>query len=177
MNSAATIRAADLAGASLTLRVATAEDLPFLRTLFASVRGPEFAASGWPDDVTRAFCDSQYALQDRHYREHFAGAQCLVVLAGSTPIGRIYRAIDEETLYLLDIALVASARGHGIGTTLMRALTEEAERNARDIVLHVEPANPAMRLYERLGFVAGAKDGVYCEMRRRPARSAPNSGG
>jgi ribosomal protein S18 acetylase RimI-like enzyme len=159
--------------AAISLRDATAADLPFLLELFASVRTPELAASGWTEAEKRTFCDRQYALQDRHYREHFAGARCLVVQAGSTPVGRLYRAAVGDNLYVLDIALVSQARGQGIGTTLMRDLCAEADRGGLTTILHVEPANPAKRLYERLGFVAGATAGVYCEMRRAPTRAEP----
>jgi ribosomal protein S18 acetylase RimI-like enzyme len=162
--------------AAIALRDATPADLSFLLELFASVRMPELAASGWTEAQKRVFCERQYALQDRHYREHFAGARCLVVEAASTPVGRLYRATVGDTLYLLDIALVERARGQGIGTTLMRDLIAEADGASLTTILHVEPGNPAKRLYERLGFVEGAIMGVYCEMRRAasPAGSRAN---
>jgi ribosomal protein S18 acetylase RimI-like enzyme len=166
-----------IGGAVISLRDATTDDLSFLQALFAGGRAAELAQTGWTDAQKRAFCDRQYALQDRHYREHFAGARCQVVQAGGTPIGRLYRATVDRTLYLLDIALVAQSRGQGVGTMLMNALVAEADRDAMSIVLHVEPDNPAKRLYERLGFVAGAMDGVYCEMTRRPAAGPAREGG
>lgn len=58
---------------------------------------------------------------------------------------------------LVYIAVDQKARGRGIGKTLM----ENAIKTARgDIALHVEPDNPARRLYERIGFTS-----KYLEMR------------
>jgi ribosomal protein S18 acetylase RimI-like enzyme len=169
----------DGAPGAVDLREATPEDDAFLRDLYAGVRAPELAAVPWTESEKRLFCDRQYALQDRHYRDNFPGARCLVVSAESTPIGRVFRAAIDRTLYLLDIALVPEARGHGIGTTLMRALVAEADRDGLTIVLHVEPDNPAKRLYARFAFAEGAIDGVYMEMTRAPGnrRTTVRAGG
>lgn len=58
---------------------------------------------------------------------------------------------------LLFVAVETGSRGQGIG----RQLCENAIANCQgDICLHVEYANPARRLYERLGFSS-----KYAEMR------------
>jgi [ribosomal protein S18]-alanine N-acetyltransferase len=58
---------------------------------------------------------------------------------------------------LVYIAVSPTQRGKGTGKKLM----EEAISHAKgDIALHVEPDNPARRLYERLGFT-----NKYLEMR------------
>ncbi|MBG6213097.1 MAG: ribosomal protein S18-alanine N-acetyltransferase [Cryobacterium sp.] len=62
------------------------------------------------------------------------------------------------------IAVAGSARGHGLGRTLMQALISEArKRGARLIFLEVRADNPgAQRLYERLGFIdVGVRRGYY----------------
>ena len=52
------------------------------------------------------------------------------------------------------IAVAPSARGRGVGTRLLRALTERAGRSgARSLLLEVRADNaPAIALYEREGF-------------------------
>jgi ribosomal-protein-alanine acetyltransferase len=62
------------------------------------------------------------------------------------------------------IGVTESARGQGLGRTLMQALMAEAlERGAREIFLEVRADNPvAQRLYQRLGFdELGIRKGYY----------------
>ncbi|WP_104193363.1 ribosomal protein S18-alanine N-acetyltransferase [Cryobacterium sp. Y82] len=62
------------------------------------------------------------------------------------------------------IAVAESARGGGLGRTLMQALINEArKRGSRLIFLEVRADNPgAQRLYERLGFLeVGVRRGYY----------------
>lgn len=58
---------------------------------------------------------------------------------------------------LVYIAVDASQRGMGTGKQLMETAIKATDG---DIALHVEPDNPARRLYERLGFTS-----KYLEMR------------
>lgn len=57
------------------------------------------------------------------------------------------------------LAVSSQYRGHGIATELVRrAIDAMAQRDADEIVLETEETNiPAMRLYERLGFVRSKK--------------------
>ena len=58
---------------------------------------------------------------------------------------------------LVYIAIHADYRGKGLGKELMNRAIERAEGG---IALHVEPDNPAKKLYEKLGFT-----NKYLEMR------------
>lgn len=57
------------------------------------------------------------------------------------------------------LAVSAPYRGHGVATALVKmAIDAMAQRNAHEIVLETEETNiPAMRLYERLGFLRSKK--------------------
>lgn len=57
------------------------------------------------------------------------------------------------------LAVSSAYRNHGIATTLVRkAIDAMAERNADEVVLETEETNiPAMKLYERLGFLRSKK--------------------
>jgi ribosomal protein S18 acetylase RimI-like enzyme len=59
--------------------------------------------------------------------------------------------IDERTPELA-IAVREPARGQGVGQALLRALIAEAARRGLRLCLNVRQDNPAVRLYERLGF-------------------------
>lgn len=60
---------------------------------------------------------------------------------------------------LVYIAVDHHSRGKGIGGKLMAKIQEATQG---DIALHVDPENPARRLYQRMGFTA-----PYLEMRYR----------
>ena len=57
------------------------------------------------------------------------------------------------------LAVASGFRGHGIATALVeRAIDAMTARDAQEIVLETEETNvPAMRLYERLGFLRSKK--------------------
>ena len=63
-----------------------------------------------------------------------------------------YGHIDDETPSF-SISLYKPYRGKGIGTAMMRALLDELRRAGyARVSLSVQKDNPALRLYERLGF-------------------------
>ena len=57
------------------------------------------------------------------------------------------------------LAVSAPFRGHGVATSLVKkAVDAMTHRNADEVVLETEETNiPAMRLYERLGFLRSKK--------------------
>lgn len=61
--------------------------------------------------------------------------------------------------YIAMLAVSSSFRGQGVATALVKkAIDAMADRNADEVVLETEETNiPAMRLYERLGFLRSKK--------------------
>ncbi|KAK1753474.1 N-terminal acetyltransferase C complex catalytic subunit MAK3 [Echria macrotheca] len=61
--------------------------------------------------------------------------------------------------YIAMLAVAAPYRGHGVATVLVKkAIDAMAQKNADEVVLETEETNiPAMRLYERLGFLRSKK--------------------
>ena len=147
--------------AGVTFRPVTDADHPFLRDLYASVRAAELAPVPWPEEAKRAFLDEQFALQHQHYLKNYVGADLLLIEKDAAPIGRIYIYRTPAEIRLMDIALIEAERGHGIGTALLAELLDEARATKCELTLHVEPENPAQRLYQRLGFRLIENRGVY----------------
>ena len=150
-------------------------DLDFLRSLYASVRAQELAPIDWSCERKREFTDAQFGLQRSHYREHYPGAEFLVVEQAGVPIGRFYLCRFTHEIRVMDIALLEARRNAGIGTRLMRTLLGVADAEGRSVTLHVEPDNPAQHLYRRLGFNLIEQRGVYDFLGRpvQVAASAP----
>ncbi|QBB71908.1 N-acetyltransferase [Pseudolysobacter antarcticus] len=147
--------------AALALRNESAADTVFLEALYASVRAEEMRPVPWPDQAKRDFLQQQFQLQHEHYRRVYIGADFLVVEHEGEPIGRIYVYRTPNEIRLMDIALIERMRGGGIGSSLLDALMQEATIKQIQLALHVEPNNPAQRLYQRLGFSLIEDRGVY----------------
>ncbi|MCO4755415.1 MAG: GNAT family N-acetyltransferase [Bacteriovoracaceae bacterium] len=81
-------------------------------------------------------------------------------LAGVTTILNTRMSLFIPENFLVYIAVSSDFRGHGIGKKILDKA--KSELNGA-IALHVEPENPAKRLYEREGFT-----NKYLEMRYNP---------
>jgi len=82
--------------------------------------------------------------------ERAVGAAWLRLLNGDQ---RGYGYVDEGTPEL-SIALQALYRGQGLGSQLLARLLADAQPRHAAVCLSVSPANPAVQLYQRFGFVA-----------------------
>jgi GNAT superfamily N-acetyltransferase len=152
----------------IDFRSAEPRDEHFLRALYRATREAELAFTGWSEAAKQAFADSQFTLQDRHYREHYRAASFLVIERAGAPIGRLYLYRDEKELRVIDVLLAAPARNAGIGTAILKGLRQDAARHGIAVTLHVEARNPARALYARLGFREEATEGLYVRMRWDP---------
>lgn len=110
----------------------------------------------------------QFDAQSRYYREHYREAELSVILSDDVPAGRLYVARWPEEIRIVDIALLPQHRGMGIGTRLLNDLISESEESGKPLSIHVERFNPALRLYERLGFRTVADQSLYLLMERPP---------
>jgi len=151
----------------ISLRPIGPEDDSFLAGVYASTRAEELAVTGWSDDEKAVFCRRQFDAQAAHYRENYPGASLQVIENAGVPIGRLYVARGEREIRIMDVALLPEFRGSGIGTKLLRELQEEARSADKSLTIHVERFNPALRLYERVGFRQIEDKGVYLLMEWR----------
>jgi ribosomal protein S18 acetylase RimI-like enzyme len=158
-------------GAAIVLRPAAAADEPFLRAVYASTRQQELAMVPWDEARKAAFLRMQFDAQHAYYQENYADAAFDVVLIDGEPAGRLCVERGNEELRIVDIALLPEYCNRGIGTTLLTRLQAEAAAAGKPLRIHVERFNPALRLYERLGFRQLADRGVYLFMEWRHDRA------
>jgi ribosomal protein S18 acetylase RimI-like enzyme len=161
--------AARCAALGVVLRPVRDEDREFMAGLYAQVREAELAPVPWPEAAKAAFLRDQFELQTRHYQANYAGAEYWIVECAGRPIGRVFVHRGRDEIRLMDIALRAQDRGRGLGTALLADLIDEARASGAELTLHVEPDNPACRLYARLGFVLKERRGVYDFLGWKPA--------
>lgn len=155
-----------LSAQGISLRRARDDDLPWLRALYATTRAAEMAAMGWPEDVQRAFLDSQFGLQHRHYLQHYGDAEFLVAQRQQTPLGRYYLLRGQPDDLIVDISIDPAAQGQGIASALIAQTQLDAAGRGRGVQLHVLSLNlRAQGLYHRHGFRVLEDAGGYLRMR------------
>jgi ribosomal protein S18 acetylase RimI-like enzyme len=156
-----------LTDGAIALRPISRDDHAFLLEVYASTRDQELATVPWDAGQKAAFLRMQFDAQHQYYQEHYADASFDVVLVDGVPAGRLYVARWPREVRIVDIALLPAFRGLGVGTQLLRALQEEAAASDRTLSIHVERMNPALSLYDRLGFRVSEDKGVYYFMEWR----------
>lgn len=152
---------------NVTLRPIRPDDEMFLSHVYASTRLDELAVTDWTDEQKAAFFQMQFVAQHKFYQDNYPDTDFLLILQDGTPIGRLYVARWKEEIRIVDIALLPAYRGTGVGTTILRDLLAEADAAGKPVRIHVERENPALRLYQKLGFVMIEDKGVYLFMERR----------
>jgi ribosomal protein S18 acetylase RimI-like enzyme len=146
---------------SVTLRPETADDRSFVYRIYAGTREEELAQVPWTPAQKDAFLQMQFDAQHRHYTERYTEATFRIILADGAPAGRLYVARWPDEIRIMDIGLLPEYRGRGIGSFLLGGLLDEARTAQKRVSIHVERFNPALRLYQRLGFREVADRGVY----------------
>ena len=71
-------------------------------------------------------------------------------------------------MHLVDIGLLTAHRNRGLGTMLIQQLIDECRLQKTALDLQVLRGNPALRLYERLGFKETGSDPMYIQMQWEP---------
>ena len=159
-----------MAKTKLALRPICNDDLDFLYQVYASTREDELALLPWTDSQKRTFLQMQFNAQHHYYQEQFAEASYQVILQDEQPVGRLYVDRGSDEIRIIDIALLSAARNQRIGSFLLQQILDEATLSGKRVVLHVEKDNPALRLYQRLGFQVKEDKGVYWFMQWSPAQ-------
>ena len=153
---------------AVALRPAQPEDADFQFAVYASTRASEMALVSWSADKKQVFLEMQFGAQRQHYSRYYPEAEYSIILGDHVPVGRLIVNRAAGEILLIDIALLPEHQNGGIGTGLIQELMAEAREAGRRLRLHVETFNPALRLYERLGFTRVAEMGLYYEMEYGP---------
>jgi ribosomal protein S18 acetylase RimI-like enzyme len=156
----------------IAFRPITPEDTEFLYAVYANTRTEELAVVDWTASQKDVFLRTQFDAQHQAYQETYRGGDFLVLLKNGQPIGRLYLARWQREIRIVDIALLPEYRRSGIGSAILKDILAEGARSGKRVSIHVEMFNPALALYERLGFRKLREHGVYHFMEWLPESSA-----
>jgi GNAT superfamily N-acetyltransferase len=150
---------------AFTLRAAQEADMPFLLRLRETAMDPHHRAAGIVQTP---------ALMEERVRSHWDEAKVIEVDGRSVGLWKLWR--QPEVWWILQVQLMPEQQGRSIGGALVGQLIDEARAAGVVLKLKVLKANPARRLYERLGFVIVGEDDHGWEMQALgPQPSAGNS--
>jgi ribosomal protein S18 acetylase RimI-like enzyme len=157
----------------LTLRSEREDDQAFRYDLFCVSRPPEWDMVQIDPHLREQLNRHQFAAQTGSYRTQFARARFDIIELGAERIGRIVVDRPGDELHIVDQAIAPHMRNKGLGTTIMRALMDEAAAARVPVRLTVGSSNdPSLRLYLRLGFVPTGAVPMHIEMRWVPTEAA-----
>jgi GNAT superfamily N-acetyltransferase len=146
---------------AITQRTAAPEDEKFLCGLYGSTRQAEMSALPCTPETQQALLRMQFEAQRTHYLSAYPRADHSIVLAAGTPAGRLYVDRREIEMLIVDIALLTTFQGQGIGRTLVSELQREAASSGKTLTGHVGRWNPAAGFWRRLDFAVRDEDEMY----------------
>lgn len=145
------------AAGMVRLRRACPEDKAFAEALYLA--------------MTEVLLPKQSETDTRHRFEVVYGQdQSWIVVLDVRDIGWLQIEDGSGEITLRQIHLVAAYQGMGIGGALMEELLSQAQAESKPVTLHVLQGNPALALYERLGFRIVGRDEPRLHMRWEPGQ-------
>jgi GNAT superfamily N-acetyltransferase len=156
----------------VVLRPLTRADEPFLWEMLYLAIHVEPGSTPPPRDIV---CQPDLAKYVANWGR--PGDSGVVAIDGDRPVGaawlRLFTASDKGYGYVADnipelsTAMLPNYRGKGVGTLLLSRILDSvrAAKTYAAISLSVSPTNPAVRLYERLGFKTVGISGSSLVMR------------
>ncbi len=152
----------------ITYRLIHTEDFDFLKKLYRTTREFELSKTTMTEEEKQKFSDFQFNAQHVYYNQAYNGAEMNLILLNGRPAGRLYLWRTPSQIRIMDISLLPEYCGQGNGTKILKSLIRESVESGKKLTIHVEYFNPALRLYERLGFKKTDDTGVYYYLERIP---------
>jgi len=148
----------ELVGGIMKLRPVTPADTPFLRQLHHRA---------YRDVVVRQFGSWDESAQDEWFEKGLAHAEFSVIEQDGEPVGSIGLTHGLDSLHLVELQILPEYQGRGLGSALLRAQIELAQRLQKRIALRVLLQNRAKSLYARHGFLVTGQDDTHYLMEWR----------
>jgi ribosomal protein S18 acetylase RimI-like enzyme len=115
------------------------------------------------------------AAQVTSFRQQWEFKQVRIIDFDGADVGWLQSTALDGALFLAQLFVDSPFQRRGIGTQVMKCLIGEATHARQAVTLGVVKINPALRLYERLGFRITHEDDRKFYMRRDPDVDMPIS--
>jgi ribosomal protein S18 acetylase RimI-like enzyme len=145
----------------IQFRPACAQDFEYCKRLY-------FAEMAWIIEELKLNRTAQTASFDRQWDQ----SQVRILMVDGADVGWMQSVSREGELFLAQIIVDATFQKRGIGTEAMNHLIAEAESARQALCLDVVKINPALRLYQRLGFRIVGEEELKFNMKRDPETPA-----
>lgn len=140
------------------LRAYNSRDLDFVRRLyFENMRWAIERVFGW-----------EQSREEASFAEWFKPDEVSVITSDGVDVGWIQERSNQDSIYLGSIYVAPSMQRKGIGSRVIGNLLDKARRQSKTVTLAVMKINPALALYERLGFQIVHKDEHKFYMQANP---------
>jgi len=151
-----------MAAMDIGLRAPHAQDFDFARRLYF--------------ETMRSMIERLFGWNQAHQEESFIGwfklDEVSIITANGIDVGWIQCRSGRDEIFHGSIYVLPSMQRLGIGTHVLRSLLARAAHQSKVLTLAVMKLNPAVRLYERLGFRITHQDEYRLYMRADPQAGA-----
>ena len=141
----------------IELRSANAHDFDYCRRVY-------FAEMKWIIEELRL----NMVWQETSFQEQWKATQVRIIILDGSEVGWLQTFMEDDALLLAQLFIDRPFQRRGIGTQVILRLIDEGNRANQPLRLNVVKINPAVRLYERLGFRVVQEDERKFYMRRDP---------
>ena len=139
----------------IQLRAALPPDVDFAKALYFT--------------TMRANIESLFGWDERRQEESFVGwfdlQQAQIIVADGCDVGWLQTRWTATEVFLGSLYVKPEMQGRGIGSYVLNDVIAQCRDSAMELTLAVMKINPAIRLYERLGFRVTHEDQYKFYMR------------
>src|SRR5580698_6425355 len=107
-------------------------------------------------ETMRAMIESMFGWDQRRQEEIFAEwfelQDARIIVADGRDVGWMQTRTNECEIFLGSLYVITEMQRLGIGTHILRKLIDQCKHSSKALTLAVMKINPAIHLYQRLGF-------------------------
>lgn len=126
-------------------------------------------------ETMREMIESNFGWDQRRQEESFAEwfdlREVGIIVTDDRDVGWMQSSTNEHEVFLGSLYVRPEMQRRGIGTHILRNLIVQCSQSSKALTLAVMKANPAIHLYERLGFRVTHEDQYKFYMRVHPVET------